>query len=156
MVEFELDPNISHENFQQILIKNKLGHEFDGNKTSRPGSMTIINSANNQVSDVFSNDLYNNEENPMESQQIIDLNNEINPVSNLTILNEKHLSKLNESNVIIVRDKLDTFHYYLNMMPEIDIVACSNCTKVKIEIFLLNEKFKLIELFLLLWPVLLQ
>lgn len=135
LVEFVLDPKISHENFQEILSKNKLGRGNENNSAtaSRPNSMTIINPATNQVSDVYSNELFiNNEEVSMETQQIIDLNNGIDPITNLTIFNEKQLNKLTESNVIIVRDPFNSgFRYYLNMMPEIDIVACSNCTKVK-------------------------
>ena len=81
-------------------------------------------------SEVFTNDLLLNEK--TESEQLtINFGDEINPETNVAILNEKYLDQLNHSNVIIVQDNVsDRNHYYLNMMPEIGIVACPFCHKV--------------------------
>ena len=133
LVEFET--NIQDKDFRKILDNNS-----DGIQISSVSSDQTLSSSSSLANDsqIFTNDSLSLNNNKLESEQTINLSDEINPITNVAILNEKHLNKLNRSNVIIVSNR-----YYLNMMPEIGIVACPFCHKVcPIYIcFFYNDKF---------------
>ncbi|XP_075587380.1 intraflagellar transport protein Oseg1 [Dermatophagoides farinae] len=137
LVEFEI--NISEENFQKILDSNSDDNDDGGDKKSSFDQRQSPRRRTSLVNDseVFTNDLLLNEK--TESEQLtINFGDEINPETNVAILNEKYLDQLNHSNVIIVQDNVsDRNHYYLNMMPEIGIVACPFCHK-----FFYNDEYE--------------
>nr|XP_027195836.1 intraflagellar transport protein 122 homolog [Dermatophagoides pteronyssinus] len=134
LVEFET--NIQDKDFRKILDNNSDGIQISSVSSDQTSSSSSL--AND--SQIFTNDSLslNSNNNKLESEQTINLSDEINPITNVAILNEKHFKKLNRSNVIIVSNR-----YYLNMMPEIGIVACPFCHKVcPIYIcFFYNDKF---------------
>lgn len=127
LVEFEI--NISDEDFRKILDANSDGSQMPSlDRQSRRTSVALVND-----SQVFTNDslsIDDNDRHKIDSEQMINFGDEINSVTNVAILNEKHLNKLNRSNVIIASNR-----YYLNMMPHIGIVACPFCHKVCLSVF---------------------
>ncbi|KAF7490105.1 Intraflagellar transport protein -like protein [Sarcoptes scabiei] len=178
LIEFKLASNISHENFVRILERNANDYDStNGNnshynenilrsendflqlqpsssrKNSMIGTRTGLNSMLLEIDAT-----HNNEYVSLEMDQIINLNDEIDPETNLAVVNERHLSKLNQINVIIVNSNgmdyvedgqqvssnavnhhqpqqqqhLDhhNYRYYLNMVPQIRVVACTNCGKI--------------------------
>ena len=67
--------------------------------------------------------------------KIFDSIENVNKETNLIVLNESKLSKLDMSNLLVIANRYPNgtkpkFRYFLNMMPEIGITACPHCNKV--------------------------
>lgn len=75
-------------------------------------------------------------ENDNERFNILAANEHVNPNTNLIILGKSELAKLDPAHLVTITDQYrkdqsePQFKYFLNMMPEISIIACSHCSKV--------------------------
>lgn len=134
LVEFEVHPDLSHERVVQILLEretevNSAGRQNTTNTTNNWSEKIDLNS---QTLEVYSNDSLTTEYDT-DRIRIFNYSDEINPATNMVILNESQLSKLTLSSVIMINDnnrRQHCYRYYLNMMPQIGITACNHCNQV--------------------------
>ncbi len=128
LVEFEVDPELTHEEIQLLLGKSS---------TARTTSSERRSSVNwsEKREDFYSHDSLVTE-NDNERFNILAANEHVNPNTNLIILGKSELAKLDPAHLVTITDQYrkdqsePQFKYFLNMMPEISIIACSHCSKV--------------------------
>ena len=101
----------------------------DGNDRDAKWSSTIHSEQSQRIQLYESADL--NDDSGADDHQIRVLNSaQINPNTNLSVLNASQLSKLDASSVLIVNQRQQK-RYFLNTLPEIAIVNCETCIKVR-------------------------
>lgn len=135
LVEFEVDNQLTHEQIQLILSKNEIK---DKEKADRRGSQSSRKEKidlNSQTLEVYSHDSLVTEYDK-EGFNIFTASENVNEATNLIILGEAELAKLDPAHLVTFPKRTQgdpskrQYQYFLNMMPEISIIACSHCNKV--------------------------
>lgn len=125
LVEFEVDPQLTHEQVQVILGKSNAAN------AERRSSVNW----SEKREDFYSHDSLITE-NDSDRFNILTANEQVNSKTNLIVLGKTELGKLDPAHLVTItnqyqRDQFEAqYRYFLNMMPEISIIACSHCNKV--------------------------
>lgn len=127
LVEFEVDPELTHEQVQVILGKSSAIN------ADRRSSVNW----SEKREDFYSHDSLVTE-NDSDRFNILAANEQVNSKTNLIVLGKTELSKLDPAHLVTITNQYQQdqseagYRYFLNMMPEISIIACSHCNKVRL------------------------
>lgn len=137
LVEFEVDNQLTHEQIQLILSKNEIKDKEKADRRGSQSTRTEKIDLNSQTLEVYSHDSLVTE-NDKEGFNIFTATENVNEATNLIILGEAELAKLDPAHLVTFPKRTQgdpskrQYQYFLNMMPEISIIACSHCNKVLI------------------------
>jgi len=134
LVEFEVDNQVTHEQVQSLREKSAA---TVNSSRSDPQNWTQKIDLNSQTMEMYSNDSLLTET-ESDRLKVFNVSDKINPLTNLIVLNESNLAKLDLSNLIITGNSGNSEshrRYFFNMMPQIDITSCAHCHKVICELY---------------------
>lgn len=133
LVEFEVDNQLTHEQIQSMLDKGDISPSKLSNGDSQTWTQKV--GLNSETLEVLSNEPLLTEKDT-DRFKIFNSSGQLNEATNLIVLKEDNLVKLDLANLIFITNRYGSesgkpsHRYFLNMMPEIGITACAHCNKV--------------------------